>query len=126
MPVGEDAPTDGYFIAAQARNLAGGEDFLAYLGSQEVQQMAFEELGRLPTRTDVDISGADAATQKGIGLIQSADYVAQFYDRDTTPPMADAGMDGFMRFWDDPTSIDQILQDLEAERLRSAEEEAAS
>jgi ABC-type glycerol-3-phosphate transport system substrate-binding protein len=125
MPVGEDAPTDGYFIAANARNLAGGEDFLAFLGSQEVQQMAFEELGRLPTRTDVDISGAAADTQKGIGLIQSADYVAQFYDRDTTPPMADAGMDGFMRFWDDPSSIDQVLQDLEAERLRNVEEQAA-
>ena len=125
MPIGEDAPTDGFFMAANARNLEGGKEFMAFLGSQEVQQMAFEEMGRLPTRTDVDISGADAATQKGIGLIQSADYVAQFYDRDTTPPMADAGMDGFMRFWDDPSSIDQILQDLEAERLVDVEAQAA-
>jgi multiple sugar transport system substrate-binding protein/raffinose/stachyose/melibiose transport system substrate-binding protein len=124
MPVGEDAPTDGYFASAGAANAAGADAFLAYLGSKEVQQAAFDTLGRLPTRTDVDISQASPATQKGIGLIQTADYVAQFYDRDTTPPMAEAGMDGFMRFWDNPALIDQILADLEAERLRILEEEA--
>lgn len=124
VPVGEDAPTDGYFLAANARNAEGAQAFLAFLGSQEVQQMALDELGRLPTRTDVDISAISPATQKGIGLIQSADYIAQFYDRDTTPPMAEAGMEGFMRFWDNPALLDQILADLEAERLRILEETA--
>jgi multiple sugar transport system substrate-binding protein/raffinose/stachyose/melibiose transport system substrate-binding protein len=125
VPVGEDAPTDGFFMAAAARNLDGGKQFLAFLGSKEVQQMGFDELGRLPTRTDVDISAAAPDTQKGIALIQDADYVAQFYDRDTTPAMAEVGMEGFTRFWDDPSSIDQILADLEAERLRNVEEQAA-
>jgi multiple sugar transport system substrate-binding protein/raffinose/stachyose/melibiose transport system substrate-binding protein len=124
MPIGEDAPTDGFFVAANAANPEGADAFMAYLGSKEVQQKAFEELGRLPTRTDVDISGASPATQKGIGLIQGADFIAQFYDRDTTPPMAEAGMDGFMRFWDDPTQIDQILEELEAERQRILAEES--
>jgi len=122
VPIGEDAPTDGLFMAAQARNPEGGKEFLAFMGSQEVQQMAFDEMGRLPTRTDVDVSGASEATKKGINLIQTADNVLQFYDRDTTPPMADAGMDGFMLFWDDPDSIDTILADLEAERVRLVEE----
>ena len=49
-------------------------------------------LGRLPTRTDVDLSGFTEAQQKGIELVQSADAVLQFYDRDTTPEMAEAGM----------------------------------
>lgn len=118
IPVGEDAPTDGYFIAAQARNPEGAKAFLAYLGSKEYQQAAFEQMGRLPTRTDVDISGATPPVQKGIQLIQSADYIAQFFDRDTTPPMAEVGMDGFMRFWDNPADINAILQDMENERLR--------
>ncbi len=126
VPIGEDAPTDGFFLAAQARNPEGAMAFLAFLGSREVQQMAFDQLGRLPTRTDVDISGASPATQKGIALIQGADYVAQFYDRDTTPPMAEAGMDVFQRFWDDPSSIDSLLEELEAERLRNLEEQQGS
>lgn len=120
--IGEDAPTDGYFMSVNARNPEGGKEFLAFLGSQEVQQMAFDEMGRLPTRTDVDISSANAATQKGIDLIQTADFIVQFYDRDTTPPMADAGMDGFMAYWDNPEDIDNILADLEAERVRLLEE----
>jgi multiple sugar transport system substrate-binding protein len=96
-----------------------------YLGSQEVQQQAFDELGRLPTRTDVDISAASEATQKGINLIQTADNVAQFYDRDTTAEMADAGLSAFVEFWDDPSAIDDILARLEEDRLRIAEEIAA-
>ncbi len=124
VPVGEDAPTDGYFMAANAGNLEGGKKFLAFLGSKEIQQLGFDELGRLPTRVDVDLSGASEATQKGVNLIQTADMVLQFYDRDTTPPMADAGMDGFMAFWDNPANIDSILEELEAERIRLLEEGA--
>jgi len=118
VPIGEDAPTDGYFMAANAGNLPGGKAFLAYLGSKEVQQSLLDNLGRLPSRTDVDISNISAPIQKGIQLIQGADYIAQFYDRDTTPPMAEAGMDAMMRFWDDPSQLDQILDELEQERQR--------
>jgi len=122
VPVGEDAPTDGYFMSSNAANAEGGKAFLMYLGSKEVQQKALADLGRLPTRTDVDLSQIAAPTQKGIQLIQTADYIAQFYDRDTTPPMAEAGMEAFMRFWDDPSLIMELLQQLEEERLRLLEE----
>lgn len=125
VPIGEDAPTDGYFIAANAANPEGAMEFLNYLGSQEVQQNAFDEQGRLPTRTDVDISGATAPVQKGIELIQSADYVAQFYDRDTTPEMADSGMNAMMDFWADPSSIDDLLLEMEDDRVRLAAEQEA-
>jgi len=122
QPIGEDAPTDGFFMSANAQNAAAGEQFLAYIGSKEVQQRAFEEMGRLPTRTDVDITKASAPTQKGIKLIQSAAFIAQFYDRDTTPPMAEAGMEGMMKFWDNPSQLDKILTDLEAVRQRVLKE----
>lgn len=123
MPVGEDAPTDGFFMSANAQNAEAAKEFLAYLGSKEVQQKTLDELGRLPTRTDVDISKVTPATQKGIKMIQAADFIAQFYDRDTTPPMAEAGMDGFMKFWDNPAQLDKILEDLEAARQRILEEQ---
>lgn len=126
MPIGEDAPTDGFFIPIAGDNIEGGLDYLTFLGSQEVQQMDFDQNGTLPTRIDVDISGADEATQQGIGLIQSADMVVQFYDRDTTPEMADAGMDVFMEFWNDPEEIDDLLEDLEADRERIAAAQAGS
>ena len=49
-------------------------------------------------------------------LIDGADFVAQFYDRDTTPELADEGMNVFMAFWDDPASIATLLADLELAR----------
>jgi ABC-type glycerol-3-phosphate transport system substrate-binding protein len=116
MPVGEDAPTDGYFLSANATNPEAAKEFLAYLGSVEVQTYNAEVLGRLPTNSGVDRSLFTESQQKGMELIDGADFVAQFYDRDTTPEMADEGMNAFMAFWDDPDSIETLLADLEAAR----------
>jgi multiple sugar transport system substrate-binding protein/raffinose/stachyose/melibiose transport system substrate-binding protein len=123
VPIGEDAPTDGYFIAASAQNPAGAKEFLAWLGSVEAQTMMVEELGRIAVHGDVDRNLYPPMTQKGIELIEKADLVMQFYDRDTTPEMADVGMNGFMAFWDDPAAIDSILEELEAARLEIFAEE---
>lgn len=116
LPVGEDAPTDGYFIPANAQNPELAKEFLKYIGSAEWQEYTAKELNRLPTNNEVDLSIFTGSQQKGIEMINSADYVAQFYDRDTTPEMADVGMNGFMEFWENPEDIDDILKRLEAKR----------
>jgi multiple sugar transport system substrate-binding protein/raffinose/stachyose/melibiose transport system substrate-binding protein len=116
VPIGEDAPTDGYFIAANSTNPDAAKQFLGYLGSVEVQTYNAEKLGRLPTNSGVDRSMFTDYQQKGMALIDGADFVAQFYDRDTTPEMADEGMNAFMAFWDDPDSIDDLLAELEKVR----------
>lgn len=123
VPIGEDAPTDGFFIAANAPNPEEAKAFLAYLGSAESQTSAAEVMGRIVTNTEVDPAVYDEITQKGIELIQGADFVAQFYDRDTTPEMADEGMNAMMAFWDDPTQIDTLLAQLEEARQRVFAEE---
>jgi len=116
VPIGEDAPTDGYFIAANSTNPDAAKAFLGYLGSVEVQTYNAEQLGRLPTNSGVDRSMFTEVQQKGMELIDGADFVAQFYDRDTTPEMADEGMNAFMAFWDDPDSIMELLAELEKVR----------
>ena len=123
VPVGEDAPTDGFFIAANAQHPETAVNLLAFLGSVEAQQYFADTLGRLPTNMDVDTSGFTPTQLKGLELIQSADFVAQFYDRDTTPEMADEGMNGFMEFWDNPGDIADILGRLETARQEIFAEE---
>jgi multiple sugar transport system substrate-binding protein/raffinose/stachyose/melibiose transport system substrate-binding protein len=123
MPIGEDAPTDGYFMSVNAQNAEGGKEFLKFLGGVEAQTVMVEELGRLPVHSDVDPGLFTEMQLKGIELIQGADLVVQFYDRDTTPEMADAGMNGMMAFWDDPDAIDDILTELEAVRQEVFAEE---
>lgn len=51
-------------------------------------------------------------------MILESDGVAQFYDRDTNPEMATAGMNGFVEFMIYPERLDQILENLERERQR--------
>lgn len=123
MPIGEDAPTDGFFIAAAANNPDGAKDFLGFLGSLDAQTLMVEEMGRLPTDNRVDKALFTPMQQKGIELINGADLVLQFYDRDTTPEMAEVGMNGMAAFWDDPSQIDAILEELEAARQNLFTEE---
>ena len=99
LPVGEDAPTDGYFISAQSKNPEEAKELLAYFGSVEVQEYFAKTMNRLSTNGGVNKDLYDASQQKGIAMIESADFVAQFYDRDTTPEMANFGMDIMMEFW---------------------------
>jgi multiple sugar transport system substrate-binding protein/raffinose/stachyose/melibiose transport system substrate-binding protein len=123
VPIGEDAPTDGYFIAADAQHPEEAKALLGFLGSVEMQQYFAEKLGRLSTHSGVDTSVFSPQQQKGIAMMQTADYVAQFYDRDTTPEMADEGMNGFMEFWDNPDGIADILARLEQVRQEIFEAE---
>lgn len=118
VPVGEDAPTDGYFIPAKSQHPEAAKALLAFFGSKEAQEYTAKKLDRLNTNGEVDISIFKASQQKGIKMIGDADFVAQFYDRDTTPEMANAGMDGFMEFWEKHSSadIDRILENLERVR----------
>jgi multiple sugar transport system substrate-binding protein/raffinose/stachyose/melibiose transport system substrate-binding protein len=116
VPVGEDAPTDGYFIPSNVKNPDNAKTLLKFFGSAETQEYIAKELNRLVTNNNVDKSVFNASQQKGIDLINGADYVAQFYDRDTTPEMADKGMNGFMEFWSDTTKAAGILKRLEGNR----------
>jgi multiple sugar transport system substrate-binding protein/raffinose/stachyose/melibiose transport system substrate-binding protein len=118
MPIGEDAPTDGYFAAAKAPHPEQAKQFLAFLGSKDAQTYIAKTLNRVPTRTDVDPSIFAPETLKGIELIKGADYVAQFYDRDTTPEMAEKGMAAFQEFWANTNKIDSILAQLEKDRAQ--------
>jgi multiple sugar transport system substrate-binding protein/raffinose/stachyose/melibiose transport system substrate-binding protein len=56
MPIGEDAPTDGYFMSVNANNVDGGKEFLSFMGSAEAQEVVVQELGRLAVNPDVDPS----------------------------------------------------------------------
>lgn len=119
LPVGEDAPTDGYFAAAGAEDTDLAKQFLAFLGSKEAQEVIAKELGRLSPRNDIDVSLYPDYVQEGLDkIINKADVIMQFYDRDTTPEMASVGMNGFVEFMANPGQVDRILEQLEAERAR--------
>ena len=124
VAVGEDAPTDGFFASAKTDNVEGAHALLGYIGSAESQQQQFEMGGSPGVNIEIDPSIFDENTQKGLTMLQESDYIAQFYDRDTHPDMAERGMNAFIEFWNNPDDLDGILDRLDEERKRVYEDEA--
>lgn len=124
VEVGEDAPTDGFFASAKAPNPDGAKALLTYLGSAEAQQWTVEQGGSPAVHSDVPLDLYDDVTRRTVEMLQDADYIAQFYDRDTHPDLAERGMSAFVEFWNNPDDLDTILDRLDEERKRVYESES--
>ena len=100
VAIAEEAPTDGFFLSAKAKNLDAAKNFLTYLGSADAQkQYVTASSGGIAASNDVPASSYPPLTQRGVQMIQSAKNVAQFYDRDTDPAVAERGMALFAEFF---------------------------
>ncbi|MFI1012781.1 ABC transporter substrate-binding protein [Streptomyces sp. NPDC020965] len=116
LPIGEDTPVDGYFVAGNSASPEDATAFLAYLGSHEVQQLTIEHLATLPTRTDVDVDRGGRHVAKGMEILRGADRLEQFYDLDTSWELSNVGMTAFVSFLRDPSRADELLREIEAVR----------
>jgi multiple sugar transport system substrate-binding protein/raffinose/stachyose/melibiose transport system substrate-binding protein len=116
VPVAEDLPTDGFMVPAKAPHPELAKDFIAFLGSVDGQRLFAEDLGRLVTNKDMDAEVYDDLTNKGRKMIDETDELAQFYDRDMDPELADKTMDSLMAFWYSPEDYRNIMEEMEAHR----------
>jgi hypothetical protein len=80
--IGEDAPADGVVISANAPNMPGAERLLAEHGKlgPQTARMAYTAI---PANIHAAALITDPVVKKGAAMIASADFVLQFYDRDT-------------------------------------------
>jgi len=109
----EDAPTDTFHIPQNAKNVADAKKFLAFIARPDIQTILTS--GSLPPNKNSAVP-TDRFKKAGFEMLGAADGLAQFYDRDTTPEMASAGMEGFQEFMVNPDRIDAIRARLDAER----------
>ncbi|NEE03749.1 ABC transporter substrate-binding protein [Phytoactinopolyspora halotolerans] len=121
LPVGEEAPTDGYFAAANSTRPEGAKALLSYLAQPDSQQQFIEESGssNLPTSPDVDTSGFSPLVQKGIQHLEETDEITQFFNRDSSDELQTTADTALTRFLDNPDDVEQILADWQsaAERV---------
>ena len=113
----EDAPIDMIALTGKARNKADADSFLAFMTNPTAQAKLAEGLGELPVLTDAAPSPALAEQAK---LLSTIPHFAQFFDRDTTPQMATAGMQQFQRLLYDPSQVDAIVSALDAAQKAQA------
>ncbi len=112
-----EAPIDGWMMAANPANIEAAKELLYFFGTAAAQE-AFLNVN--PTvvapSTDVDTALYTPLQQKVLEAVSSAANVTQFLDRDTSPEFASnvAGQ-AFADFLADPSSIDAILEDMQAQ-----------
>jgi multiple sugar transport system substrate-binding protein len=113
LPRAEEAPADAFFIPANATNVENARKFLAFVASPEVQSEWNKAIGQLPPNSAAAINEDDKFIVEGMQTLSTASGLAQFYDRDAPAAMAQAGMEGFQRFMLDPSTLDEVLTELD-------------
>ncbi|MBE1878566.1 extracellular solute-binding protein [Myceligenerans sp. TRM 65318] len=113
VPTAEEAPTDGYFAAANSDNHQGALDLLSYLASPESQQQFIERSrsANLPTSPDVDTSSFSPMVQKGIELLNTTEEITQFFNRDSSDALQATADTALTKFLAQPDSMRSILDE---------------
>ncbi len=117
IPRYEDFSVDSVHIPANAKNKELAREFLKAFYSPEVLLAYFRPTGQIPPRTDLPPMG-DPLVDQAVESLKGVVGTAQYYDRDTNPDMAQAGLKGFQEFMVKPERRQDILKRLESTRER--------
>lgn len=111
----EDAPMESYHIPSGAENVEEAKLFLEFASRPEVLADFAYSVGNIPPNKN-SRPPEDRFTRAGFDMLNEADGLAQFYDRDTNPEMASTGMQGFQEFMVNPDRLPEIRERLDRER----------
>ena len=113
-----EAPIDGFMMAAKPKNEEGAKQVLAGMAKPAaIDAYIAIDPAVVAANSEADTSGYNALQQKSVEAVGSAKSIAQFLDRDTDPDFAANVMGpAIADFITDPSSIDSILDDVEAKK----------
>lgn len=112
-----DAPIDGFCVAANGSNNAGGADLAKFAGDMEgVQAMLDTGVPMTSANRGQDTSTYDAFQQEQLAVMKEAKYITQFLDRDTRPDFAGPVVGPAIQEWfRNPQDVNKILESLQAQ-----------
>ncbi len=112
-----EAPIDGWMMAKEPSNMEAAKELIYHFGTAEAQMayLAVDPSAVAPSG-DVDTTLYSPLQQKVLEQVSNATYVTQFLDRDTSPEFAsNVAGPALADFLADPSSIDSILEDMQAQ-----------
>jgi multiple sugar transport system substrate-binding protein len=112
-----EAPIDGWMMAASPKNPEAAKELLYHFGTADAQEAYLKvNPSIIGAATDIDQSIFSPLQIKALEAVTAASSVTQFLDRDTSPEFASnvAGQ-AFADFLSDPSSIDGVLEDMQAQ-----------
>jgi multiple sugar transport system substrate-binding protein len=112
-----EAPIDGWMMAANPANPEAAKELLYFFGTADAQEAYLAvNPSLIGASLELDTSRYNALQLKAFEAVSAAPYVTQFLDRDTNPEFAaNVAGQGFADFLADPSSIDSILEDMQAQ-----------
>lgn len=113
----EDAPMNTVHVPALARNKAEAKRFMAFVMRADVQEALNRTMLQLPVNTGAAIAD-DRFLRYGRDLLNNADGLAQYFDRDTSEDLAVVAMKGFQEFMLHPARVATVLEGIERARER--------
>ena len=117
IKLAEEAPMDTLHIPTKAKNKKEALSFLSFVANKDTLSQFNKNLRQLPPHKMAKV-GSDHLLKAGLETLNKAKGTSQFYDRDTKPAMAKAGLKGFQEFMIKPKRGAKILKRLEKVRKR--------
>lgn len=113
----EDFSVDSIHLPSGSKNKALAREFLAYFYKPENLSAYLAPEGNVPARSDCAI-GDDPILKMAVAELKNVKATAQYYDRDSDPDLAQAGLKGFQEFMAKPERREPILMQIERTRQR--------
>jgi multiple sugar transport system substrate-binding protein len=112
-----EAPIDGWMMAANPANPEAAKELLYFFGTADAQEAYLTvNPSLIGASLELDTSRYNALQLKAFEAVSAAPYVTQFLDRDTNPEFAaNVAGQAFADFLADPSSIDGILEEMQAQ-----------
>ncbi len=117
IPRYEDFSVDSVHIPANSKNKELAREYLKAFYAPKNLSAFFAPTGQIPPRNDLP-PNTDPLVNQAVESLKTVAGTAQYYDRDTDPDMAQAGLNGFQEFMAKPERRQDILARLEKTRTR--------
>lgn len=113
-----EAPIDGFMMSAKPKNGKLARELLQYLSTPAAVNITVKaDPSVIAANSKADQASYNALQKKAVKMIEEAEAVSQFLDRDSRPDFAStvAGP-ALQSFIKDPNSIDSILKSVEEQK----------
>ena len=115
-----DAPIDGFCLSAGAENVEGAKELLGFLGTAEAQDAANEnaEAPMIAANENASTESYTDLQKKSVEVVNAADNIAQFLDRDTRADFASTVMiPSLQSFLQNPNDVDGITKSIQEQKV---------
>jgi multiple sugar transport system substrate-binding protein len=113
-----EAPIDGFMMARKPKNETAAKALLSHMGTAAAQNTYLKnDPNNVAANKTAKTSGYNHIQRKSIELINAAEQISQYLDRDTRPDFSSTVMiPAFQDFYNEPDDVDGLVKKIEQQK----------